>query len=75
MGNELVTLGIVAIFAGVVLVMVGSLTSGKSDVHVGVGGFIGPIPFGFANNPTMLKIIIGVTVAFFLINVLMRFGK
>ena len=75
MGNELVTLGIMAIFAGVILVMVGSLTSGKSEVNVGVGGFIGPIPFGFANNPTMLKIIVGITAAFFLINVLMKFVK
>ncbi|MBI5355717.1 MAG: hypothetical protein HZB68_04655 [Candidatus Aenigmarchaeota archaeon] len=73
MGNELVTLGFIAIFAGVVLVMIGSL--GSKDVHVGVGGFIGPIPFGFANSPQMLKIIIGITAAFFLINVIMRFVK
>lgn len=75
MGNNLVTIGIMAIFAGIVLVMIGSLTSGKSEVHVGVGGFVGPIPFGFANSPQMLKIIVGVMAAFFLINVLMRFVK
>lgn len=47
--------GIFFIVIGMFLVIAGSLLSQKSDsnVKVGVGGFIGPIPFGFANDRAM----------------------
>ncbi len=54
-----ITLGIMLVFIGFILLFIGSM--GKGDVKVGVGGFIGPIPFGWANDPEMMKWIIGLT--------------
>lgn len=68
MAQELVTLGIILLFVAIILIFAGSITSGKSDVKFGFGGFIGPIPFGFANDPRMLWIILvimGALLAFF----------
>jgi len=61
------------IFVGFALVLIG-LNAGKGDpaVQVGVGGFIGPIPFGFANSPTILYIIIGLMAFIFTAWFLMR---
>jgi uncharacterized protein (TIGR00304 family) len=78
--DYLVPLGIILIFLGVIIVLVGSiLMSGqqkspdnKSKVHVGVGGFIGPIPFGFANSKTMLYVIIGAAIFFFILWIILR---
>ncbi len=74
--GDYVALGFFVLLVGMVLIMVGSLTgTEKKDVHVGIGGFIGPIPFGFANSPQMLKIVIGITAFFFIVLILMRFTK
>jgi len=43
--------------------MVGSIFGAeKGKVEVGFGGFIGPIPFGWASNPRMLKWVILISV-------------
>lgn len=60
METNLVTLGILLIFIGFVLLFTGSM--GKGDTKVGVGGFIGPIPFGWANDPEMMKFVIAITI-------------
>ena len=57
--TNFITLGILLIFVGFVFLFIGS--SGKGDMKVGVGGFIGPIPFGWANDPEMLKWVIALT--------------
>ncbi|MDD5086303.1 MAG: hypothetical protein PHV16_00980 [Candidatus Nanoarchaeia archaeon] len=51
--KQLIPLGIIFIFLGVIIIMISALTNidkEKTDVKFGVGGFIGFIPFGFAND-------------------------
>ncbi len=52
-----------AVLIGLVLVVLGFLilVLGAKDVKFGVGGFVGPIPFGFANDPKFLAAIIILT--------------
>ena len=57
--TNFITLGILLVFIGFILLFIGSM--GKGDLKVGVGGFIGPIPFGWANDPEMLKWVIALT--------------
>ncbi|MBI2578185.1 MAG: DUF131 domain-containing protein [Candidatus Aenigmarchaeota archaeon] len=54
---NIVSIGIAMILLGFLLVFVGTLT-GKSDGKVAVGGVIGFIPFGFGNDPQLVKIAI-----------------
>ena len=58
--ENLVLIGFVVIVIGIILILIGSL-SGKADVKVGIGGFIGPLPFGWANDPKILPWIIALT--------------
>ena len=53
---NIVSVGIALLIIGFALVMLGT---GKAKVAV--GGFIGPVPFGWANDPEMLKWIVFVT--------------
>lgn len=52
---NIAAIGIVMILLGFMLVFVGALT-GKGDSKVAVGGVIGFIPFGFGNDPQLVKI-------------------
>ena len=67
------SLGILVILIGFALVFIGALTqafTGKSDTKVAVGGFIGFIPFGFANDKKMMWVLItlmGAVLMFFFI--------
>jgi len=64
--ENLIVIGIILLFAGIMLIIVGSISSAK-NVKFGFGGFIGPIPFGFANDPRLLWIVIIVTIVFLII--------
>ena len=79
MDYNLTSLGIFIILIGFALVFIGALTqafTGKSDTKVAVGGFIGFIPFGFANDKRMMWILIAlmavVLVFFFVMNFLLQ---
>jgi len=75
MSQHLITIGIVLIFIGFSLVFIGSLLSSQksgSKVEWGVGGFIGPIPFGFASSKNMFYITLALVVTFFVIFLLMN---
>ena len=50
---NLAVIGIALIVIGFLLV---ALSAAKGDVKVGVGGIIGFIPFGFGNDPQLVKI-------------------
>ncbi|HZX44442.1 MAG TPA: DUF131 domain-containing protein [Candidatus Nanoarchaeia archaeon] len=52
--KHLITVGIVVLFIGLALILLGILSSGKSKIAV--GGFIGFIPFGFATDRRLLWI-------------------
>ncbi len=60
--KQLIPLGVLIIFIGMILVIIGALSqAGKTDSKVAVGGFIGFIPFGFANDKRMLYFVIGLS--------------
>ena len=61
MNHQLLTLGILIILVGFAIVVIGSLTgTQKGDTKVAVGGFIGFIPFGFANDKRLLYVLVGI---------------
>ncbi len=74
MGINFVLVGFALILIGVAVLIIGSAAGASAkDTKVAVGGFIGPIPFGFANDPKLMKITIGITVAFFALFLLLPF--
>ena len=74
MTGYLVPIGFLIIFIGIAIVLIGSMSQGKdkTKTHIGFGGFIGPIPFGFANSPTALYITIGAIAFFFILWLILR---
>lgn len=71
MEQSLVFLGIILVFAGIIIIILGSLIGEqKGEVMFGVGGFIGPIPFGFANEKGMLYLVMAIALVMFLIFIL-----
>ena len=66
---NLVPIGIAIIVIGFLIVIIGSL--GSKDVKVGVGGIIGFIPFGFGNDPQLVKIAVIVSVVMALVFLVM----
>lgn len=80
--DYIVSLGILFIFLGIIIVFIGSvLQQGsqktgdtKSNVHIGVGGFIGPIPFGFANSRTALYITLSAAAFFMIVWLILRYA-
>ncbi len=64
-GINLVQTGTVIIIIGLIVVMAGLFMSskpGSAETKFGFGGFIGPLPFGFANDKTVMYIIGGLMV-------------
>jgi len=65
-------LGFFLILFGISLIALSAfLHTNKSKVDVAIGGFIGPIPFGFATSREMLFILILIMVFFTAIYLLM----
>jgi uncharacterized membrane protein len=60
--KELIPIGILIVFVGMVLIFIGALTSiePKGDTKVAVGGFIGFIPFGFWSDEHMRNILLSI---------------
>ncbi len=67
MQEKLFLIGIGLIFLGIFITIIASFLSGSGKVEYGVGGFIGPIPFGWASNKNMLYVIIGLTLILFIL--------
>jgi uncharacterized membrane protein len=66
--KHLIPLGIIFIFLGVIIITIGAITStdkNKTDVKFGFGGFIGFIPFGFANDKRFLYFSLGLAFLIF----------
>ena len=72
---------IIIIFIGILILVYGlsnlnnhtSKEKKSSNIRFGVGGFIGPIPFGFANSPMMLYITIGIAAFLFILWLVLRY--
>ena len=71
MEEQLIPIGFFVIFLGIVLVFIGitltALKSKETRVEWGIGGFIGPIPFGAASREDILKMIIIISLVFFIL--------
>jgi uncharacterized membrane protein len=70
MEEQLIIIGFLTVFIGIALIIIGSiLTATKSKqtkVEWGFGGFIGPIPFGAASREDILKVIMVISLLFFI---------
>ncbi len=68
---SLIRTGFFVILIGFILVFFGALSSSNTkDTKVAVGGFIGFIPFGFANDKRMMWVLVAfmaIALAFFFI--------
>lgn len=71
--ENLVLVGFALVFIGILVIVIGSVISGKTETKWGVGGFVGFLPFGFANDPKMLWIVIGISIAVLVIFILLNF--
>ncbi|MBI1935951.1 DUF131 domain-containing protein [Candidatus Woesearchaeota archaeon] len=68
--EHLISFGIIIIVLGVVIVLAGLFLGAKasdSKTKIAVGGFIGPIPFGFGNDKDLIWIVIGMSLALILL--------
>jgi len=71
--ENLIPIGVVVIFLGFFIILLGALMGTRdSKVEWAFGGFIGPVPFGFASKKEWLKFIIVVSLIFLLVFVLLN---
>ena len=74
--EQLVAIGFAVVFFGIVLIIIGSLLgAGEGKTKIAVGGFIGPIPFGFANDRTLLYAVIAISMIVFIISIILATQK
>jgi len=74
LGRFLVPFGIFLIFLGIFVVLFGSMkNSDSSGSRFAVGGFIGPVPFGFGNSPFLVYIIVGISAFFLIVFLILRY--
>lgn len=70
--EQLIGIGILLIFIGFIIVFVGTFLSATkqastdSKTKVAVGGFIGPIPFGFGNDKNLVWFVTILSLVLFL---------
>ena len=72
MNNHLIYIGTAVILIGFFLVFIASLT-GTKDSKIAIGGFIGFIPFGFANDSKMLWIVGAISFVMFVVFMFFQF--
>ena len=78
--EQLIGIGILLIFAGFIIVFIGSFMAAKdtsTKTKVAVGGFIGPIPFGFGNDKNLVWFVTILSLVLFIVWIFFsyRFGK
>jgi uncharacterized membrane protein len=74
-GEEIILTGITLIIIGFIIITAGiliSLTKEKSKTNFAIGGFIGPIPFGFFSDKKMFFVWLLILTIFLIIWVLFR---
>ncbi|MCK4429336.1 MAG: DUF131 domain-containing protein [Candidatus Aenigmarchaeota archaeon] len=60
--KDLFIVGVILLIIGIILILFSLSSGSEGKVKFAFGGFIGPIPFGFANSPEMLKIVIVISI-------------
>ncbi len=68
-------IGLSLIMIGVIFIIISSFTSKQENTKVAVGGFIGFIPFGFANDKRMFYILIALILILFIITLTLKNPK
>ena len=71
MQEKLLLIGVVFILIGILITIIASFFGGKK-VEYAFGGFIGPIPFGWASNEKML---IWILIILFVVSLYLFFFK
>ena len=67
--DQLISFGILLIIVGFAIVFFGTLKGSKetaSNTKVAIGGFIGPIPFGFGNDKNLVWFVTILSLVLFL---------
>ncbi|MEM5802588.1 MAG: DUF131 domain-containing protein [Candidatus Aenigmatarchaeota archaeon] len=63
MVEQLIPIGFIVVLIGIILIIGGIVSATKKDkVGFAFGGFIGPIPFGFATRKELLYLIIAISI-------------
>ena len=67
--QQLISLGVLLIIMGFIIVFFGVLKGKESTsgTKVAVGGFIGPIPFGFSNDKNLMWFVAILSLVLFLV--------
>ena len=72
--NQWLTIGLLLVFIGIAIIIIssvlGATRQGKSDVKVGVVGFLGPIPFGFGSDKRTLLFTVILAAVFFVFSLI-----
>lgn len=76
MREYLPAVGFLLVLAGVVVIIAGSLLGGQaSKTKFAFGGFVGPIPFGFANSSPLLWVVIAFSAFLVIVNLIWRLSQ
>ena len=61
--TTMLTLGIIFIIVGIAIILFSALKNNdNSNTKIAIGGFIGFIPFGFANDKNMMYVLLGIMI-------------
>lgn len=60
--DQLLIFGILFVFVGVLLILMGLASNKNVEVHGGAVGFIGPIPIGVGTSPWILVLLLILTI-------------
>ena len=74
--EHIISLGILLIVIGFIIVFFGTLMGAKegtSKTKVAVGGFIGPIPFGFGNDKNLVWFVTILSIVLLVLWIVFRF--
>ena len=74
--EQLISIGVIMILIGFVIVFLGTFMAAKettSKTKVAVGGFIGPIPFGFGNDKNFVWFVAILSIILFLVWLIFSF--
>ena len=70
---DLITAGTIIAFIGIIIIFTGFLLgAGRGESKIAVGGFIGFIPFGFANDKKMLGLVMGLSLVMLVLFLALR---
>lgn len=73
LGILLIILGIIFLVISVISLALQGKSKGNTKIEVGVGGFIGPVPFGFFTSKKMFWLWLGILLIGIIIFILTKY--